>query len=202
MSNVTVVSSPERATYVRTTLKDLNKRAGELILENGLLLREMKANGYWKEWGFQSFDACIAQMQVNGELDYGPRQARNFIAIIEMVDTLGIDGATVDELSISKLREIASLPTPDAQRRLLERAKTLDVASVQAEAKQARDKAHGRDTDPLKPFVLHTSETQRQFIHECMTRAREVYGLDDDISETAILVDCILPEWFTSVPQA
>lgn len=194
-----------RATFVRTTLKDLNKRASDLVLENGYLLRELKTNGYHREWGYDSFDACIEAMQAAGEVDYGPRQARHFVAIVDMVDRLNLDAATVENLSVSKLREIASLPSADAQRKLLERAGTLDVAAVQAEAKAMRDKAHGRDTDPMKPFTFHTSDTQRAFLQECLTKAREVYAIEDHLSDSAVLVDHILPEWFTSldaVPEA
>jgi hypothetical protein len=191
--------SPSRAEWVRTRLSELNHSAGELIIENGLLLLEMKKNGYHRELGYKSFDDCLTGKQQRGEIDYGPRQARNFLNIVALVNEVGLSSGDLDTIAISKLREIATLPaSTDEKRDFLERAKGMSVAEVQAEAKRRRDKHFGHDTDPIKPFPLNTSDTQRQFLVECLQKARRVYAIDNAVSDTSVLVDAILPEWFTS----
>lgn len=198
--------APGRADWVRQRLSELNKSAGELIIENGLLLQELKANGYYKEYGYKTFDECILAMQANGEIDYGPRQARNFQAIVKMVSEVGLSAGDLDAIAVSKLREIATLPaSTDEKRAFIEQAKDMSVAEVQAEAKRRRDKHFGNDTDPLKPYVLHTTDSQREFLVECVQKARRVYSLDDSTPDTAVLVDAILSDWFNTVddlPQA
>jgi hypothetical protein len=193
-----ILASPERAQVVKTRLLAINSQASNLIIENGLLLKEYKQNDYYKADGFATFDVAIQMMQESGQLDYGPRQARNFIAIVDMLQALGIDPADVETIGISKLREIASLPLDTDQRALLSAARTLTVAEVQREAKRLRDKAFGRETDPLVPVVLKTTETQATFLKECLTEARRIYALPDTLGDASVFVDSILAEWFTN----
>ena len=115
MSETAVAVIDDRATFVRERLVAINKSAGDMVYENGLLLREYMANAYFKEDGFKSFDAAIDSMQDSGQLDYGARNARNFIAIVDLFDTLHLPPAEVQNIGISKLREIAMLADPKEQ---------------------------------------------------------------------------------------
>jgi hypothetical protein len=87
-------------------------------------------------------------MQDAGHLDYGARQARNFIKIVEMTATHGLSDGDIEGVSISKLRQIATVPKTE-QPRMLKAAPTMSVKQVEQEARVLRDKALGRDTDPL-----------------------------------------------------
>lgn len=186
-----------RSSFVRDRLLSLNKNAAQLVMENGALLREYKQRQYYVEEGYASFDMAIDDMHDRGMLDYRCRQARNFIAIVDMVDQLGIDPKEIPEIGMSKLREIATTRAPDT-RHLLEAAKDMSVSEVQAEARKIRDKAAGRDTDPLKPWVVKTTESQMMFAEEAILEARRIYQLPEDCPEAAVLIDHVMAEWFTN----
>lgn len=191
------VSDPRRAEFIKSELSRLSKELSNFVITTGTLLREYKSGGYFKEDGFKSFDEAIESFKDKGMLDYGARQARNLIAIVDMIEALAISAGDVNALGISKLREIASLRDPATQQKLLEAASGMSVGEVQKEAKRLRDKASGRDEDPLDPVTLLMSETQKQFYKNCIDRARQVYGLNDDVPEVAVLVDAILADWFS-----
>lgn len=192
-----------RSQYVKTRLLEINKQASNIIIENGLLLREYLTKNYWQDDGFGSFEQAIKSLQDSGQLDYGVRNARNFIAIVDMVDKLGLDPTLVDELGISKLREIAGLSQmPGEQRRLLDAAGEMSVAEVQTEAKRLRGKASGQDLDPLVAVPFKISETQRGFLMDCLRTAREIYAIESVVPDAVVLVDLILPDWFAGSAQA
>jgi hypothetical protein len=121
------------------------------------------------------------------------------ISIVKMVTARGLDPAEVTTLGISKLREIASLPSgaADGQQQLLEAAKDMSVADVQKEAKQLRDKAYGREADPWSPVIFkNATASQAQFLGECIAEGRRLYALPETTTDVAVLVDAILSDWF------
>lgn len=191
-----------RAQFVKQRLRDINTLHNDLIIENGLLLREYQANAYFKEDGFKSFDEAIEALHERGELDYGARNARHFIAIINMVEALNIGPEEVKAIGVSKLREIASLKDSQSQLALLGAAAQKSVGEIQKEAKRLRDKAAGRETDPLNPITLMMTDTQKQFYKECIERGRLLSGAKDEVPEVAILVDVILADWFSGAADA
>jgi hypothetical protein len=192
-----VTEKQGRAAEVRERLSAINSQHNDLVLENGLLLKEYKDNGYYKEDGFSSFDEAIDTLNERGVLDYGARNARHFIAIIEMVQNLGVEAADVRKIGVSKLREIASLKSEAAQRKMLEDAKTKSVGEIQREAKAIRDKAAGRDTDPLDPVTLMMTATQKNMYKTCIQQARAEYAVDEKVPDVAVLVDMILADWYS-----
>jgi hypothetical protein len=199
-SNVTVITGSDRALVVRERLIQISQTAGNLVIEAGLLLREYKSNAYYKEDGFDSFDEAIEALHAAGSVDYGARNARNLIGVVDMFDKLGITDADKQSLGISKLREIATLKNPDEQRKMLEAAKDLTVAEVQKAAKTARDKAAGRDVDPSEPIIVRgATASQAAFFRDCIKAARVEYSLNDDVPEAAVLVDAILAEWHSGL---
>jgi hypothetical protein len=192
----------QRATFIRERLSQISKTVGEAVLENSLLLRELKNNAYYREYGFKVFDDFIADLQDRGEIDYGPRQARNFLSIAEMLESKLLTEGELDQLGISKVREIASLPGgPEAKRALLDMAHDMSVSQVQAAAKEQRDKVLGRDTDRLHPVTLMFSETQRTFYKECIGIARQLSGTSDEASEAGVLVDVLMADWRSGLPE-
>ena len=192
---LSITKVDERANFVKNRLLEINRQASNIVIENGQLLREYKENAYHKEDGFKSFDEAIQAYHDSGLLDYGPRQARYFIAVIDMVEKHALEPAQVNTLGISKLREIATLPGEVDQTKLLDAAKDMSVGEVQKEAKRLRDKAFGRESDPFDPFMLKTTESQKEMLHECLKEARRIYAIEDSVSDTVVLIDHILAEW-------
>jgi hypothetical protein len=186
-----------RAQIVRDRLVTINKTAAELVYENGLLLRELKDNGYYREWGHGSFDECVQAMQDAGLLDYGPRNARHFIRIVYMLEQTATPPTQIGDIGVSKLREIASVPVLEEQRRLLAAAPSLTTAEVQREAKVARDKAYGNESDPLHPITLMTTESMRTLFKDCIAAARQLHSIDDKENDIAA-VEAILSDWYTT----
>jgi hypothetical protein len=191
------VASVNRGTFIKAKLIENSGQAQDLILANGLLLREYKGAGYFKEEGYGSFDEAIEAMKEHGQLDYGARTARHMIAVVDMVEALGISAEEVKRLGISKLREIATVKDSKQQLALLGEAGQKSVGEIQKAAKALRDKAAGRETDPLDPVTLMMTETQRGFYKECIEKARMIAGLSDDVPEAAVLVDVICAEFMS-----
>jgi hypothetical protein len=195
-----VVLSPDaaRAITVKEQLVGINREVCTWAIENGLLLKEARDNGYHKEWGYDTFDHAIDALQNQGLIDYGPRNARNFILVVEMIQKQGLDQAAIAKIPISKLREIASLKSPKDQHLLLEACATSNVAEIQRMAKRLRAEAAGEDVDPLSPVTIMLTETMRAFYKTCLQKARDIYTLDLAVPDAAVLVDAILPEWFNT----
>lgn len=194
-----------RAAHVRERISKINQAVSEYYIETGVLLKEAKENGYWKEWGaYETFDQAIQGLNDAGEIDFGWRNARNFIAVADMLDQAGMDKDELKKLPISKLREIAAVPDVKAQKKLLEAAPEQTTAEVQAAAKKARKKAYGEDEDdekdPLHPRTFMTTDSQRTMIDDCIKHARQIYGIGDTVPDVAVLVDYILADWKSSAP--
>jgi hypothetical protein len=203
MTQELVTQKEGRAVEIRQRLAAINAQHNDLVLENGTLLQEYKVNSHFKADGFKSFDEAIDTLHERGVLDYGARNARHFIAIVEMVQNLGLDAGEVKKIGVSKLREIASLKGEAAQRKMLEEANNKTVGEVQREAKQLRDKAAGRETDPLDPVTLMMTQTQKTFFKTAIAQARVEYSVEENVPDVAVLVDMILADWFSGVqPQA
>lgn len=192
------VGPADRGVQIKQKLLQLGQQAADLILTSGCLLREYQSGGYFKEDGHKSFNDAIEAWKTQGLIDYGARQARHLIAIVDMVDALNITPGEINKLGISKLREIASLKDPQQQLAMLGTADQKSFADIQAEAKQLRDKASGREGDPLDPITLLMSATQKQFYKDCIERGRKLSGLTEDkVPDVAILVDVILADWIS-----
>jgi hypothetical protein len=43
--------------------------------------------------------------------------------------------------------------------------------------------------------------TMRVFFKDCIKKAKQIYAVNPDTPDVAVLVDMILPEWFNSTPQ-
>lgn len=194
------VAPVNRGAQIKTKLTEYGQQAADLILQNGLLLREYQSGCYFKEEGHKSFDEAVESWKSAGLIDYGARQARHFVAIINMVETLSITPDEVKKLGMSKLREIASVKDTKEQLALLGEARTKSVADIQKEAKRLRDKAAGRDTDPLDPVTLMMTASQKEFYRECIAHGRRLSGLSEDkVPDVAILVDVVLADWSSGV---
>jgi hypothetical protein len=192
------LADPKRAKAVRERIVAISKQVSEAYIENGLLLREYKENGYYKEDGYDSFDEAIQGLHDAGQIDYGPRNARNFIKVVEMIDQHGLDAKKVGEIPISKLREIATVQDQKQQQKLLEAANDMTVAEVQAKTRAIRNKAD--ETDPLHPITLMTTQSQREVFERCLKAARRVWSVNEDVPDAAVLIDHLLSDWELGLP--
>lgn len=198
----TTVSSKDRAKFVSKRLQELSKSMAEQYIETGMLLKEYKDNAYYKEDGYESFDEAIEAMHDEGKLDFGARNARNLVSIVEMAGANGMKPEELEGISISKLREIASLPASE-QKKMLPQAKEMSVADVQQQAKQIRHKARGHDVDPYDPIILKdATATMKTAFNQAIAEARRIFGIPDEVSDTVVLVDHILADWLAGAPQA
>lgn len=188
-----------RPAEVRERLHAISRDVSASYIENGLLLQEAQNNAYHRAWGFTDFDEAIDALHEQGVLDYSSRNARNFIAVVSMIQRQQLDPAAVSKIAISKLREIATLKDAASQRALLDSCHGMSVADVQKEAKRLRAKAAGHDIDPLNPITLMMTDTMKGFFRECMVKAREEYALESTLPDVNVLVDSVLPEWFNSL---
>lgn len=199
---VVEVSAPRRGEHIRQELARLSKELSQFIMTTGALLREYKGGGYFKEDGYDSFDEAIEAFKQQGLLDYGARQARNLIAIIDLVDAVMLSAEDVNKLGISKLKEIASVRDLTEQRRLLEEAKDKPYDEVKREAKRLRDKAAGRETDPWEGRVeLLMTQSQMTLYKHCIRAARLMAGMSDDVPEAVVLCDVILADFSSGLPD-
>lgn len=190
----------DQAMQLKDRLITINKTHGDLVLENGLLLKRVLTDAIYKEWGFQSFDAAIDGLRDQGLLTYGARNARNFVAVVDMFSRLQL-GEEHKQLAISKLREIATLKRDDDQRDVIDRAADLSVSEVVAAVKAIKDMRAGRETDPFKPRTLKFSETQSNAFDEIIAATRVVHSINDNVPAEAILIDVIMADWMAGLPR-
>jgi hypothetical protein len=190
------ITAKDRAQFVSSRLQEISKSMAEYFIETGQLLKEYKDNGYYKEEGYDSFDQAIEQMHQDGKLDFGSRNARNLIGVVEMALDNGLKPADLEGISISKLRELATLPK-EAQKKMLPTAAETPVAEIQAEAKKIRHKARGHDVDPLDYITLPTTATGKTAFNTAIATARRINSIADNVPDHAVLIDVILAEWMS-----
>ena len=196
------VSSKDRAKFVSSRLQELSKSMAEQYIETGLLLKEYKENGYFKEDGYESFNEAIDAMQNQGKLEFGSRAARNLIDVVNMAAAQGMKPEQLEGIPISSLREIASLPAAE-QKKMLPEAKNMSVAEVQEQAKKIRHKARGHDVDPYDPIIMKdATASMKTAFNAHIAEARRIYGIPDEVSDTVVLIDHILAEWAAGAPQS
>ena len=68
-----------------------------------MLLSETKKQGYFKQWGFDTFKEYVQQ------LDLKERKAHYLTRIVDVMETVGVVREQYEPLGLSKLREITSL---------------------------------------------------------------------------------------------
>src|SRR5688500_15498532 len=122
----------DRAQYVRDRISAINRTVTESVYENAMLLQELKENAFYREYGYGSFDEGIRAMQDRGEIDYGPKQARNFLRIAATAALLGMSDGDIAALGMSKMRAIAGAPGDvNLKREMVEQAREMTVAEVE-----------------------------------------------------------------------
>lgn len=93
-----------RAASVRKTLNALNKNIEHTLFDCAELLYEAQSNHYFSQWGFKNLSEYARQ-----ELHMKPRRAQYLSRIVYVCRTVGLKREDYDKVSVSKLREIATL---------------------------------------------------------------------------------------------
>jgi delta-aminolevulinic acid dehydratase/porphobilinogen synthase len=190
-----VASAADRAQFVSKRLREISSSMAQDFIECGILLREYKENSYFKEEGYESFDEAINDKYTKGEIEFQSRNARNAIAVADMLAANGMKPEDVKKIAPSKLREIASLP-PNEQKKMLPKAEEMTVGEIQEKAKAIRHKAKGLDVDPYDPIILRdATATAKTAFNANIAMARRVYNIPEEVPDFVVLVDHIMAEW-------
>ena len=102
-----VTATPKHIESVRKKIEEIKKSISGRFFDLGELLKEIRDGGYHMTWGFSNFGEWL---DTSG-LDLKERSAYYLIKIIEMGSELNIPREKLEQVKISKLREIASLDT-------------------------------------------------------------------------------------------
>jgi hypothetical protein len=132
-----------RLVQVRRRLVQVRQEADSIYLETGMLLRKVNQNGYWRGWGFQSFEAYA-----QSELRLRRRKAFYLISVAEAFHRLAITPAERAGISLSKAVEIAAATrtqggqprkiTPAQRKALLAQARTLTTRALRNALREER----------------------------------------------------------------
>ena len=100
-----VTATPKHIESVRKKIAEIKKSMSGHFFELGDLLKETRDGGYHMTWGFANFGEWL---DTSG-LDMSERAAYYLIKIVELGAALNIPREKLEQVKISKLREIASL---------------------------------------------------------------------------------------------
>lgn len=96
-------SQAGRSSIVRKQLESLLSTLNKSTFDLAELLYEVKNNGYYQPWGFNTFQEYV------NSLDIKARKAQYLVRIVDVMDGLGVDRNAYEPLGVAKLREISSL---------------------------------------------------------------------------------------------
>src|ERR1035437_1654224 len=92
-----------RSTEVRKKLEKLIGNLSRSTFDIAALLSETKKQGYFKQWGFDTFKDYVQN------IDLKLRKAHYLTRIVDIMEIVGIQREVYEPLGIAKLREISSL---------------------------------------------------------------------------------------------
>lgn len=96
-------SQAGRSSIVRKQLEGLLSTLNKSTFDLAELLFEVKSNGYYQPWGFNTFQEYV------NSLDIKARKAQYLVRIVDVMDEMGITREVYEPLGVAKLREISSL---------------------------------------------------------------------------------------------
>ncbi len=165
-----VAQQNERAEQVKQELAILKKTLQISSLEMGDLLSETKSQRFYQGWGFSSFEEFVTE-----SMEMKPRKAFYLITVVERSRQLNIAREKIENIAISKLREIFSLDpqgfflnaeTGDNEKldghivRLVDLAPELSYEAIKAEVRRLKGIAEGEEGKWLNLFYkLDTYDT-------------------------------------------
>lgn len=151
-SNIVIVDEAKkvRPGVVRSSITKLLKGLNTNTLDLAELLHEAKNEGYFSQWGYDTFRGYLK------EIDIKSSRAYYLIRIVEVMKKSNVPRPVYDNIDITKLIAISNLepegefngkPMPEVINHLTANAGNMDLAGVKAAVAQIQGK------DPKDEFV-------------------------------------------------
>lgn len=165
-----VVAEQPRSEVVRLQIMQLSQTLHKSFVVLGRLLKEARDESYHLQWGYQRWGQWVEEAS---GLDMSERTAYDFVKIIEVADRLQLPDSDLEQVKVSSLKVIASLPEdtdPETVKALLEDAKTLPFKTVREVVGQMKNEG----------FVYHSlkfsTDVEDNVYQPGLERCRREYG--------------------------
>jgi hypothetical protein len=146
----------------------------------GGVLAVIHSNEYWKGDGHESFKDFV-----DAEFGMHPRKALHLISIYTNLVNSGVEWDSVKDVGWTKLKEIASLLTPENVEEWVQRAKDLTtlqlieyIRAMNAGAEEGEPQETKATTVSTLTFKVH--EDQKETIKKAVEKGRVDYGTEFD----------------------
>ena len=103
------VAGETDAAQARKDLENLITNYNRSTLDIGFLLFKIKKNGYYKNYGYNSYIEFLE------ELDIKKRKSQYLTRIVDVMEQVGLERADFESVGVAKLREITSLEPTDEE---------------------------------------------------------------------------------------
>lgn len=154
------MTTEKSAEVIRESVKNVFAMDDRLQIVEGELLWEITENGYYKEWGFRTFDEYV-----ESELGFKTRKAYYLIAIYEtFVRKLDLDADELREIEWSKAKELVTVIDDSNKEDLLEAIKTLSVSGVKAMVRDMKGITSLEEKEVFKKLTVGLAEDQYENI--------------------------------------
>lgn len=178
-------ATPEHIEAIRSKVDEIKKNISVQFMDLGELLGEIKDGGYHVTWGFLNFGLWLKQ----SGLDLGESAAYYLIKIVRNAKVLGVPRDELQQVKLSKLREInrldpkthskqmkklikACTPDKDGNEMSLEDVR-LNVQKVEAGLKEGDDETN---IDLFVFMTIKVTTTQKQVIEDAVELVRAKHG--------------------------
>lgn len=181
----------QRAEEVRQKIEQIKTNMVSGALDLGELLSEVRAYNYYSSWGYESFGGWLG----SSGLDMSERTAYYLIKIIDNSRALGIGRSELEQVKMSKLKEIFTLDPATSGQEIKALVAQGDNATLE-EIKATVDKVKSGDENWERPVWLNFKllESQKEVVKEAIERVKREagstvndYGEVVDISDGAAL---------------
>jgi hypothetical protein len=151
-----VETDTRRSDEVRKRVQQIDSSLTLSFFELGDLFAEVKTNGYWRDWKYESFPEYVKKSGV----DMSPRQVEYSIVISNVSKALGVNKTLLARAKNSKLKEIFTLDhtstvtdaatqieesMADIMRKLVEDAPNKSLKEIKEIVKRLKGQAIGED---------------------------------------------------------
>ena len=175
-----VTATPKHIESVRKKIEEIKKAISGSFFDLGDLLQEVRDGGFHMSWGYANFGEWL---ETSG-LDMSERAAYYLIKVVQMGKTLNIPREKLEQVKISKLREIASLDVvKDAKKikRLIDacvpdkEGREMSLADVKENV--AKVKAGNEELDTFVFVTLKFTKSCKENVFDpAIEMARSEYG--------------------------
>lgn len=190
-----------RKTEIRKLVPQLAAAEAKLDVVAASVLAEVVSGKYYKEWGFDSFDAYL-----DAETGYQRRKAYYLISIYtKVVQECKIDAEKLGKYEWSKVKELVPILTPKNCQSLLDKSKAMTGAEVETLVKERRPKIiHAQDPQPSEKSEGVLYEETFYLVKEQkdnVAKALEVAEEESGSVKKGHLLDLICTDFLSGKPE-